>query len=58
EIFDRWGVLVFKGNAQDKWWDGTYNGQDAPVDVYVWRIDTEDLVGAKRTLYGHVTLVR
>lgn len=58
EIFDRWGVLIFSGNAQDKWWDGTYNGQDAPIDVYVWRIDTEDLIGAKRTLYGHVTLVR
>jgi gliding motility-associated-like protein len=58
EIFDRWGVLIYTGNALDKWWDGTYNGQDAPIDVYVWRIDMEESIGAKRTLYGHVTLVR
>ncbi|MEZ4739881.1 MAG: gliding motility-associated C-terminal domain-containing protein [Flavobacteriales bacterium] len=58
EIFDRWGVLIYTGNTANAWWDGKYGGQDAPIDVYVWRIETEEMIGTKRTLYGHVTLVR
>jgi gliding motility-associated-like protein len=35
EIFSRWGELLYRGNATDNGWDGTY--QDAPVqeDAYL-----------------------
>ncbi|GIV41986.1 MAG: hypothetical protein KatS3mg034_1296 [Vicingaceae bacterium] len=33
-IFDRWGNLVFKSNDIMQGWDGTINGQPAPMGVY------------------------
>jgi len=57
-VFNRWGELIYTGGSLDAKWDGTYSGQQSPIDTYVWRIDVEELVGHKRTLYGHVNLVR
>ena len=57
-VFNRWGELIYTGSSLDARWDGTYSGQQSPIDTYVWRIDVEELVGKKRTLYGHVNLVR
>lgn len=57
-IFDRWGERIYEGNSLDARWDGTYVGMQSPIDTYVWRIDVEELAGNKRTLYGHVNLVR
>lgn len=57
-IFNRWGERIYTGESLDARWDGTYSGQQAPIDVYVWRIDLVELAGKKRTLYGHVNLVR
>lgn len=44
-IFDRWGTLVFKLNAEDfedvqedEWWDGTYLGAFLPDGQYAWTI--------------------
>ncbi|MBL7939617.1 MAG: gliding motility-associated C-terminal domain-containing protein [Flavobacteriales bacterium] len=57
-VFNRWGELIWTGGSLDAKWDGTYGGQQSPIDTYVWRIDVEELIGKKRTLYGHVNLVR
>ena len=38
--------------------DGTYAGVESPIDTYVWRIDLKELNGKKRTVFGHVNLVR
>ncbi len=57
-IFNRWGELIFIANSIDDHWDGTYNGQNSPDDVYVWKIKYKDLNGIKYELIGHVTLLR
>ncbi len=37
-IFNRWGELIFKSDDINKGWDGTYNGKEAEIDVYVWKV--------------------
>ena len=42
-------------------WDGRLGGQDAPVDMYVWRVVLERWAGGERVVRrftGHMTLVR
>jgi|GEM_PF-2079525 len=38
EIFNRWGVSVFKTNEKDEHWDGLYKGEAAPQGSYIYRI--------------------
>ncbi|HEY0976956.1 MAG TPA: T9SS type B sorting domain-containing protein, partial [Flavobacteriales bacterium] len=60
-IFDRWGQLVFNASSPSMGWDGHYNGQEAPMDVYTWRLFYravgDDGLGQTERL-GSVTLVR
>lgn len=58
-IFNRWGEPVFESHNAAVGWDGTYRGELAKDDVYVWQIrlvegDEEN----KRTYRGHVTLLK
>lgn len=58
-IFDRWGELMYSSNSINSGWDGTFKGQKAPNDVYVWKIVSVDSwTGKKFETYGHVTLIR
>ncbi len=57
-IFDRWGIEFFQTESLDGRWDGTHQGRDAPIDTYVWRIDLTELSGVRRTVFGHVNLIR
>ncbi|MCD4771798.1 MAG: gliding motility-associated C-terminal domain-containing protein [Bacteroidales bacterium] len=44
KIFDSWGHLLWQSQELDaagcpaESWDGTYNGEPLPMDVYLWRI--------------------
>ncbi|MBP6389628.1 MAG: PKD domain-containing protein [Flavobacteriales bacterium] len=51
-IFNRWGAILLDGSAQLSW-DGTFNGQKVPDGVYMYLVESEDLV-----YRGHVTLLR
>jgi gliding motility-associated-like protein len=58
EIWNRWGQKVYEGTAP---WDGTFKGEPAPSEVYVYliRIGCPAVVEAKeRVLKGDVTLLR
>ena len=57
-VWDRWGTLVFQTINPTIGWDGTYNGQPAPVDVYVWEADAFCTSGKEITKKGNVTLLR
>ncbi|MFL5754564.1 MAG: PKD-like domain-containing protein [Bacteroidia bacterium] len=60
-IFDRWGNMIFYSDEWDKWWDGKVQGKgDDPVqeDVYVWKMKVRSFKGDKKSLVGHVTVVR
>ena len=57
-VFNRWGERIYEADALDKPWDGTYKGVESPIDTYVWRVDLTELSGHKRTVFGHVNLLR
>ncbi|MEL6656601.1 MAG: gliding motility-associated C-terminal domain-containing protein [Bacteroidota bacterium] len=58
-VYNRWGNMVFESNSIDNPWDGRFNGDLAPSDVYLYRAqyrfeETEDL----QTAQGQLTIVR
>lgn len=57
-VFNRWGEEIFASARLEDPWDGTFHGVRSPIDTYVWRIDLTELNGKKRTVFGHVNLVR
>lgn len=57
-IFDRWGTLMYR-TIENKAWDGTYKGELAPQDVYVYRIRLRGLGDKKDNEYeGHFSLLK
>ncbi len=57
-VFNRWGEEIFAATQLSQSWDGSYHGVSSPIDTYVWRVDLTELNGKKRTVFGHVNLVR
>ncbi len=55
-IYNRWGQLVYDGKDNNGW-DGTYKGQPAVSDVYIYQIAYE-IGGEVKTVKGDVTLLR
>jgi gliding motility-associated-like protein len=59
EIYNRWGELVFETDDLLKGWNGTYEGNECPDGVYVWKIRYGEFPSDKIfELVGHVTLLR
>lgn len=56
-IFNRWGQEVFVSNQLRDEWDGTFKGQPAPSESYVW-VAKYSLFDEQRTVKGAVTLIR
>lgn len=60
-VFDRWGLLVFSAHDPADAWDGTYQGREAPVGVYVWDLHYRKAASTGVVQVrdrGSVTLVR
>lgn len=57
-IFDRWGQLMFESTDPSEKWDGTFNGKEVPMDVYVWRAIILDRNREGQFYRGHVTVVK
>jgi gliding motility-associated-like protein len=59
DIYNRWGQRIYQGRANDKGWDGTYNGTPADVGTYAYHITyTLGRRGTKHMKKGEVILVR
>jgi gliding motility-associated-like protein len=58
KIYNRWGQLVFETNEYKNKWDGTYNGKDQPMDVYVYTLDAVFSDGKTISKKGDITLIR
>jgi len=58
KIYDRWGALYYEGDGYTAGWDGTYNGEECEVEVYVYwaRAIFDD--GSEELYKGNVTLIR
>lgn len=59
DIFNRWGVVIFKTNDINQGWDGRYKGINQEVGVYNYRI-SYTIIGDNTLLYkiGTVILLR
>ena len=57
-VFNRWGGIVFETDDLETGWDGRFNGQDAPMEVYFYQCFVETPNGEVVELNGDVTLLR
>ncbi|OWY22940.1 hypothetical protein C7N43_23115, partial [Sphingobacteriales bacterium UPWRP_1] len=57
-IYNRWGNLVFETNNPAEGWDGTYNGKEQEIGVYVYAIKYSFADGFEQYKKGNITLVR
>lgn len=57
-IYNNWGQLIFETNDQLDGWNGTFNGTEQPIGVYVWVVDVEMFTGKRIKKTGDVTLLR
>jgi gliding motility-associated-like protein len=56
-VFNRWGQLVYEGSDPDGW-DGKFNGEDVPPEVYVYLGTVRFPNGDTQEYKGDVTLIR
>jgi gliding motility-associated-like protein len=62
-IFNRWGEMVyersnFAANNASLGWDGTYKGQKAPQDTYIYTVEIVCENSEVNSFKGNVTLIR
>lgn len=57
-IFDRWGELIYQSNDINEGWDGTYNGNKAQIDVYVFKVRYKGIGTLRKQKIGHISLIR
>lgn len=57
-IMNRWGEMVFETNDFTKLWDGSHNGEPAPVGVYVYYLKFTSKDGLPVEQRGTFTLLR
>ncbi len=57
-VYDRWGEEIFKSNALNASWDGTYKGEHLAPDVYGYRIAVKCVDGQEYVKSGNITLLR
>jgi gliding motility-associated-like protein len=58
EVYSRWGELVFADDQLGFAWDGTFRGEPAQEDVYIWVVTAVGENGFSQQLQGTVLLVR
>jgi gliding motility-associated-like protein len=59
QIFNRWGEKIFdKTSAEPPIWDGTLNGVDCQIDVYVYQFFVTDIFDVVHVYRGRVSLIR
>ena len=56
-VWSRWGELVYEGTSPEGW-DGTFDGVQAPSDVYVYSLTVRLFDGTETERHGDVTLIR
>jgi len=57
-VQNRWGEEVFRANAQEDEWDGTFNGQLVDPDVYGYFLRVTCFSGEVYEEQGNVTVIR
>ncbi|HXD77465.1 MAG TPA: PKD domain-containing protein [Puia sp.] len=57
-IYNRWGKVVFQSTDPNIGWDGYFQGQLQPMDVYAYTLEADFSNGRHVTKKGDITLIR
>ncbi|HWY10577.1 MAG TPA: PKD domain-containing protein [Bacteroidia bacterium] len=57
-VYNNWGELIFETKDQKVGWDGTYQGIESPIGVYVWVLDVDMYNNKSVRKTGDVTILR
>ncbi len=57
-VFNRWGEMLFQSRDPNVGWDGYYNGNLCPQDVYVYKITAMYDNGERIVRTGDINLIR
>jgi gliding motility-associated-like protein len=58
-IFNRWGEVIWESHDPKGRWDGTYNGTVLKEGIYIWKIETKDLLNdGKYEFKGFINIIR
>lgn len=59
KIYNRWGQLVHEGAGSSHAWNGFFNNEQAPSDVYIYYFEIKTVISGEVNIEkGDVTLVR
>ncbi len=58
DIYNRWGQLVFTTTDKNAVWDGTVNGKEQDMGIYVYVVKAHDPENAETLLQGNITLLK
>ncbi|MCA1763163.1 MAG: gliding motility-associated C-terminal domain-containing protein [Flavobacteriales bacterium] len=57
-VYDAWGAEIFQTNDQEQGWDGTQNGKQSPIGVYVYTVVATNTDGESFDFSGRINLLR
>ncbi len=57
-VFDRWGQELFYTEDPNQGWDGTFMGEELPLAVYIYYVQSQTLDGEPIEITGSITLIR
>ncbi|MGZ3863225.1 MAG: PKD domain-containing protein [Bacteroidia bacterium] len=57
-IFDRWGNQILHSKDANQGWDGKRHGETVQQDVYVWKVELEDIFGRPHEYNGTISIIR
>lgn len=57
QVYNRWGQLIFRTEDQTEGWDGKYNGNYVPQDVYVYLVRYYDTNNKPAYVRGNVAVI-
>jgi gliding motility-associated-like protein len=58
KVFNQWGQLIFETSDKNKGWNGTYDGKQQPVGVYVYVLRATQQDGTIVNKKGSINLIR
>ncbi len=57
-VYDRWGLLLYKGDSLNSGWDGTFKGEKVQEDTYVYILFATDFSNVEHRKSGIVNVIK
>ncbi len=58
KVYNRWGKLIYNNDDPSQGWNGIFNGEPAPAEVYSYYIEYSINGCSNKNIKGNITLVR